>query len=275
MAQLAQHQLTAAQGAALVEGRPADDALLTLLAHMVVSDGVVHEREIGFLTRVRPGLSPKSLADWARRRAAEPLDLASITSAIVEPDDQWRCLRFVARMAWKDGELAREERDLLQQLASAFALPGDAVGRVLREMSPLDKERFDSRRLLEVLTAMNWNAVQLASGNLVSEDLAAILPETAEVVARVGLERVEVMGITTDGIVARFQEGPAFLWWSDIVAWTRARALGESVRLHTESASYGLVDHRLTGLAAFLDRLLDPQERRKGEEPVVELIRGE
>src|SRR5690606_19445487 len=113
------------------------------------------------------------------------------------------CLRFTARMAWKDGELADEERDFLQQLADVFGLPAGAVDRVLKEMSPHDDSRFANRRLLEVLVAIHWDAVQLASGKLVSADLAAVMPEGVEVVARIGLERVEVMGLSTHGIVAR------------------------------------------------------------------------
>lgn len=266
-----------AAGSAFREGRPADEAILTLLAHTVVSDGVVHADEIGFLARVRPGRTAAELADWARARADGPLDLEAIAAMVVEPDDRWRALRFIARMAWKDGELAAQERALLDGLVRVFALPQTAVDRVLAEMNVAGKERFPASRLLDALVALHWDAVQLASGQLVSEDLVAATPPSTEVVARIGLERVEVMAICTDGLVGRFREGAAFVAWADLVAWTRSRVLGESVRLHTEDGrSWSLVDARLSGLAAFLDRLLDTRPAEPGSEPPkVELVRGE
>lgn len=272
-------QLVAAEGSSLRPGNPADDALLRLLAHMVVSDGVVHAGELGFLARLLPHLEGEALEEWAREHGSDEVDLVEIASAITDPDLQWKCLRFIARMAWKDGELADEERDLLTGLARAMKMPARAVQRVLSEMSPDDGSRYTSERILKCLVEIHWDAVQLASGDLVSDDLIAVLPAGAEVVARVGVDRVEVIGVTTGGVAARFQEGAAYLSWTDIVTYTRAFGLGAAITLHTEDGrSYTLVDARMSGMGVFLDRLLGSDERTasEGSSPVViEQVRGE
>ena len=271
-------ELVAAGGSSLRPGNPADDAMLRLLAHMVVSDGVVHAGELGFLARLLPHLTGEALEEWAREHGTGDLDVAEIASAIKDPDQQWKCLRFVARMAWKDGELADEERTLLSDLAKSMALPSGAVDRVLGEMSPDDGARYTQERILKCLVEIHWDAVQLASGELVSDDLIAALPAGVEAVARVGIDRVEVVGLATGGMVARFQQGAAYLPWKDIVTYTRAFGLGAAVTLHTEDGrSYTLVDSRMSGIAVFLDRLLGGDERRtsSGTPLKVEQVRGE
>ena len=109
--------LEAAPGGALSPGNPADDAMLRLLAHMVVSDGVVHQGELGFLSRLLPGKSLPELEMWAREKGAGALDVEAIARALVDPDLQWKCLRFAARMAWKDGSVAEDEKQLMEQQA--------------------------------------------------------------------------------------------------------------------------------------------------------------
>ena len=262
-------------GLALVPGRPADDALLGLLASMACSDGEVHSNELSFLAKLRPDLSASELESWAREHA-KPVDPAAIASVVTAPDDQWKTLRFAARMAWKDGELAPEERDLLDGLAAAMHMPDMAVSRVLREMAPDTGERFQPDRLLRMVMDIRWDAVQLAGGALVSEDLTSVLPAGNDVVARVGLDKVEVMALCTGGLVARFQQGAAFIGWSELVTYTRSFGLGASVELHTEDGrNYSLVDSRLSGIGPLLDRLLESREERQSEAPKVETLRGE
>ena len=270
-------ELHAPSRSALTPGRAADDALMRLLAHMACSDGVVHDDELEFLARVRPGLNRNQLRDWALKHGGDELELAGVISALTTPDEQWKCLRYAARMAWKDAELADEERELLNRLADGMKLPSGAVERVLAEMSPDDGQRYTEERILKCLMEIHWDAVQLASGELVSADLLAVTPHSTRLVARIGLESVEIMAICTGGISARFLEGAAFLAWSDIVTYTRTFELGSSIRLHTETgASHTLVDGRLAGLAVFLDRLVGADERRSsGEKPKVLHTRGE
>ncbi len=262
-------------GRSLIPGHPADDALLSLLASMACSDGRMDPRELDFLVKIRSDLGSRGAVEaWARAHT-RPIDLQQLATVITTPDDQWKALRFVARMAWKDGELATEERRVLAALAAALQLPDGAVERVLREMSPDDGKRFTSERILRTLVDVHWDSVQLASGALVSDDLRAVTPAGAELVARVGLEKVEVLALCTDGLAARFREGAAFLSWSELVTYTRERGLGTALVLHTEDGRrFTLVDQRMSGLATLLDRLLDLDgKRRRGEAPRVDTLR--
>lgn len=268
--------LELASGGGFVPGRAADDAMLSLLASMACSDGAVHRNELAFLSRIRRDLPASELEAWVQTHS-RPLDLSSLSTAIEDPDDRWKTLRFAARMAWKDGEIASGEVAFLRKLAAALTLPGAAVDRVLREMRPDDGQTFTAERILRALLDVHWDSVQLASGALVSEDLVGVAPPTVEVVARVGLEKVEVMALCTSGLVARFHEGTAFLPWPELVTYTRERGLGEALRLHTEDGrSYALVDSRLAGLALVLDRLLDRSgQRERGTPPKIDTLRGE
>lgn len=275
-------RLELASGGGLVVGRPADDALLSLLASMAVSDGTVHAREIDFLGSVRRDLLDRGAVEaWARRAAQEfgaADGMTRLSERIVAPDDRWKTLRFAARMAWKDGEIAASEVAFLRELEQALMLPAGAVDRVVREMMPDDGQTFTAERILRTVLEVHWDSVQLASGQLVSEDLLGVAPPRFEIVARVGLEKVEVMALGTDGLVARFQEGAAFLPWSGLVTYTRERGLGEALRLHTEDGrAFTLVDARMAGLAFVLDRLLDREgaARNEGNPPKIDTLRGE
>ena len=266
-------------GADLVPGRPADDLLLSMLVSVASSDGALHDQELDLLVKLRPDLPDRAaVAAWAAS-ASRPIDAAGLRGAIPSPDDRWKTLRFAARMAWKDGALTEVENRFLERLATALELPASAVGRVGREMMPDDGKRFTAERILRTLMDVHWDAVQLAAGALVSEDLQAALPPAADIVARVGLEKVEVMAICTTGIIGRFQEGAAFLPWSELVTYTRVRGLGEALRLHTEEGrAYTLVDERMSGLAPVLDRLLDLHgggSRSPGGGPRIDTLRGE
>jgi uncharacterized tellurite resistance protein B-like protein len=254
----------------------ADEALHGLLASMASTDGTIHDSEVEFLSKIRPELGDATAVRAWALAAARPVDLQSLAEVLVSPNDRWKCLRFVARMAWKDGRLAEPEQVLLARLARALTLPEYAVDRVLREMGPADQGRFAADRLLKAVLDSHWDSVQLASGGLVSQDLIAVTPPT-EVVARVGLEKVEVLGLCVDGLVARFQEGAAFLAWTELVTYSRGDVMGVAMRLHTEDGrSFTLVDERLAGLGIVLDRLIDPQGTRRpgGVAPKITTLRG-
>lgn len=259
----------------LSPGDPAADAILHLLAHMANSDGVLHDGELGFLGSILPGRTPEALKRWIREVGSEPPLMEEVAEAIQDIDMRWTCLRFTARMAWKDGDLAEEERAFLSELASTLGLPRFAVDRVLREMEP-SAERFTTDRIIKVMKSVKWNAVKIASGPIASADLAAVAPPGIPSVCRIGLDKVEVMGIYETGLTARFLEGPCFLQWSEIVSYSRSRGLGSAVRLVTEGGvAFNLVDARLTGLCMVLDLLLGGDERPKGEAPKVEQVIGE
>jgi DnaJ-domain-containing protein 1 len=266
---------TAVVPSVLTPGEPAADAILHLLAHMAHSDGVLHDDELEFLRGILPGRSLESLRAWVTDVGSEPPLLDEVAAAIDDDDMRWTCLRFTARMAWKDGELQDEERTFLEALAKHLGLPRFAVDRVVREMEP-SASLFTTERIIEVVQSVKWNAVQIASGPIASGDLAAVAPPGEECVCRVGLDKVEVMGIYQGGLSARFLEGPCFLTWSEIVSYSRGFGLGSSVKLVTEGGvAFTLVDSRLTGLCLVLDLLLGGDERPKGEAPKIQQVIGE
>jgi hypothetical protein len=246
-----------------------DQVLAAMLASMAGTDGTLHPDELAFLRKLRPDLRDEAeVAEWVRGNAG-PLDLQGVAASLRSPEDRWKALRFAARMAWKDGSLADPERALLGRLAQALGLPELAVEWVLREMEP-NVGRFSSERILRVLLDARWDSVQFASGPLVSADLISVWPPGSELVARVGLDRVEVMALSTDGLCGRFLGGAAWIAWSELVTYSRGRDIGEALVLHTEDdRRFALVDQRLAGFATILDHLLDQQGRARGAAPVV------
>ena len=246
---------------AITPGRPEDDAMLALMVYVAFSDGVVDDSEIRFLQRVLPGRNADALRAWVGQVVAKPLDIQAVAEALPSADSRWKGLRFAARMAWKDGRVAKQERKLLMELSTAMDLPAGAVDRVVREMTVLRNDKVRKERLTEILRSIGWGAVQFADGALCSPDLISSVPTTATSVIRVGLDTVEVMAFYEEGFVARFREGPAFLYWTDVVAWTHGSGLGEPIQLHTEDGRiWTLVDRRVNGICTVLDRLLNVED---------------
>jgi hypothetical protein len=164
-------------------------------------------------------------------------------------------------MAWRDEDLAAEERAFLQDLATALQLPEGALDRVLREMTGPPAERLSIENLRGLLSTMPWGAADFAEGDVQSTDLTPHVPEGALPVARVGVDQSEVIGIYNKGVVARFLEGAAFLPWHRIVGCARGKGLESSVRIHTDDGRiWSLVDARLSGIALFFDRLYRPDD---------------
>jgi hypothetical protein len=267
-----QLELAAHSGSHFRDDNPADEALLALLAYMASSDGDVHDRELAFLGRLLPDRDPEDLRLWALGyQAAGAPDIAYVCSRIRAPEDHWTCLRFAARMAWKDGSIDPDEQHLLDQLVAGFGLPASAVERVLREMAPFEATKFARERIIDALRDPRWDTVQMAGGPLVSPDLLAVMPADATIVVRLGIDRIEVAGLGTGGIVARFRDGPAFVSWDDLVSYTRSLALGAALTLHTEDGrAYHFVDARLGGLAMVFDRLFGGTKMMEAE-PTLEI----
>ena len=267
-----QLELTAHSRSVFRDDNPSDEALLALLAYMASSDGDVHERELAFLGRLLPDRRSEDLREWAlAHQAAGELDIAFVCSRIRAGADQWTCLRFAARMAWKDGSVDPDEQKLLDQLVAGFGLPSSAVDRVLREMAPFDAAKFSRERIIDAMKDPRWDTVQMAGGPMVSPDLIAVLPADVSVVVRLGIDRIEVAGLGTGGIVARFRDGPAFVSWDDLVSYTRSLSLGAALTLHTEDGrAYHFVDARLGGLAMVFDRLFGGTPMMEAE-PTVEI----
>ena len=255
-------------------GNAADDALLSLLVQVAFSDGVLDEEELDFLRKVLPGAEDEELRKWVEEEAKKSIDYVALAASLPTVDERWKCLRFAACMAWKDQILADEERELLDKLALAFNLPAGAVERTLSDTAP-DKRVLSEKDILDALQSLNWNAVQLVGGELVSPDLQDLIPEDADFVARVGLDDVEVMAFYRQGIVARFRQGATFVKWSDLVTYSRSFGLGASVELHTEDGrTWTLVDSRLSGLCMLLERLFGAVRKSPAIAPNIRLTKG-
>ncbi|MBW2253045.1 MAG: TerB family tellurite resistance protein [Deltaproteobacteria bacterium] len=263
-------------GEGLVLGDPADEALIALLVQVAFSDGVVDDRELSFMEKVLPGRDPEELREWIQLQGSTDLDLEALGEALPTLEERWAGLRFAARMAFKDGVLAEQERDLLARLSVALELPRNAHERVLGEMEGRVKVAVTAERLSQALASNQWKAVQHGSGELRST-LNALVPEGTVILGRIGLDNVEVLGFTDQGIVGRFREGEAFVPWEDVVTYSRAPDLGAAIRIHTESGRcWTLVDHRLNGLGPFFDKLFaSPDQRPRGPGPKVLRVRGE
>ncbi len=256
-------------------GDPADDALIALLAHVAFADGVVDDHELAFLEKVLPGRDREALRAWAAEAGTIPLDLDLVAEVVPDPEQRWACLRFAARMAAKDGVIADAERELLASLVEALALPSEALPRVLAELSGNARKGVSHDVLADAVRSFPWRAVQHGAGVMRSE-LGKLLPPGSQVLHRVGLDNVEVLGFTAEGVVARFLEGNAFIPWDDIVTYTRVPTLGASLQIVTESGRrWTLVDHRLNGLGALFDRLYGtPRPARPAAAPKIEQVRG-
>jgi hypothetical protein len=261
---------------ALTPGHPADDALISLLAHVAFSDGLVDDAEVDFLLRLFPGRDPDELREWAATAGSGELDLDAVADALPTTEERWTGLRFAARMAWKDGVLTDEEMAFLSTLARRLALPDGALDRVIGETVARTRRAPDPTRVREILEGIKWRAV-LSDERPLTGPLGAVVPDGAVGVGRIGLEQVEMLGFYDLGLAGRFREGMAFLEWADIVAYSRVPVLGASVILRTESGhAWTLVDRRLNGLTTFLDRLfdVDDDEPRDTQPPVIRQVRG-
>ena len=219
------------------------------------------------------------MREWAEAAGSLALDFAALRSALPTEEDRWKGLRFAARMAWKDGYLAVQESEVLDRLAEALQLPEGSLERVIGEMSGRVGGRVDpGDRLVEALQQMKWSAK--VDSKPCTSDLTEVLPADVEALARVRIDKVEVLAFYRQGLAARCLEGRVFLAWDDIVTYTRVPVLGAAVQIHTESGRrWTLVDARLGALGRVLDRVFAAEasedEPSASPAPVVELIHGD
>lgn len=234
---------------------PSDDAVLECLARIAFSGGVIDDAELAMVSQV-VDLPADAARTWIEQTLQHPADFDALSEALDTDDRRWTALRFVARMAWKDGELAPAERTFLQELATACDLGDSAMERVLREMAGPPSARLHADALRQIIDDLHWDAAQFAEGPVASGDLVPEVPDGATPVGRIGVDQAEVLGIYEEGLVARFLEGPAFLPWSAIIDCSRGAGLESSVRIHTEDGTTrSLVDARLGAIALLIDRL--------------------
>lgn len=238
----------------LAPGDPADRALLSLLVHLAWSDGVVEGDEFALLQRVRPDLDAGDLMHWADQTAAAPLDLDALARAAPTPDERWGALRLAARMVCLDGEVADEEVDQLQEIATHLGLADDAARRAVDEVVARGGE-VSREQALDALRHMFWDVLVPSREPLVGP-LAGVVPADARPVCSIALDDQEVAGLFLEGLVGRFDDGPAFVRWSDIATYTRVPVPGAGFHLRTRDGRHlSMTDPRLRDIGALLDFL--------------------
>ena len=256
---------------------PGDRALLDLLGHVAAADGVLTDTELLFLHRVKPRSDSQAIKAWVRGLVERPMQVRALAKAIVRREDRLRALRFAIRMAWKDGDVGVEERQLLDDAAAAFDLPKGTVEALVTDMMGRTNNTIDSERLLTALVETTWRGAKSKGGELSSEALRSVVPEGSKPLARVMLsDRGESLAFFREGIAAMFQEGAGFLLWRDMVCYTRYPILGAAVEFVTEDGqSWHLVDARLAVVCNILDSTFDGDWDRapRGAPPVVKVLR--
>lgn len=251
-------------------------ALVSLLSHIAAVHGGVDDDELAFLSRLVPDQDPDALREKAASVADEPLDLAGLRKAWPSVEDRYAGLSFAVRMAWKDGDVQDEERELLEQLRVGLELPEGAVDREVQAMAG-QGGGASAGDLLSIVQSITWHAVELEDEAPESAALNALAGNAAGI-ARVLVDDQEVMGLYDSGVVAPFREGLTMLRWADIVTYSRVPTVAASIVLRTEDgATWTLVDRRLAGLSLVLDRLFakDAPAKKPGSAPVVVQLRGE
>jgi len=94
---------------------------------------VVDDRELEFMSKVLPGRDPEEMREWIRQQGSTDLDLELVAEALPTQEERWTGLRFAARMAFKDGVLADQERELLARCGVSHTLVDAAQ---IRDLEP-------------------------------------------------------------------------------------------------------------------------------------------
>jgi len=235
----------------LGDRHPHDEVLLGLLVHLAYSDGIVQGDEFALLKHVRPGLDDNELLAWLQEASQRPFDDAALALVLDTPEAAWSGLRLAARMVCLDGEVPEEEMGDLQRLAKALALPQTAAHTVVDEIVATVSATHAT--VADALKNMFWDSLVPERDDLES-DLAGVVPAEATPVCRVVLrDDTEVAGLFQEGLVARFDSGPAFVAWADIHAYTRVPVPGAAFHLHTAEGNRSISDGRLRDLGKLLD----------------------
>ena len=231
-----------------------DDPILALLVHLAFSDEVLQEDELALLERVRPGKDVSEVVEWAMEVHTQPLDLDRLRAALPSEEERWSALRLAARMICMDGDLDDLELEDLAKLARAFALGGDPVRTVVREVIA-EAGTPDVDHLMKSLSSMFWEELVPAHGGVEGE-LAAAVPEGAEAICSMHFGDLEVAGLYREGLVAAFESGIDFVRWADVERYTRVPVPGAALHLRmSDGSSRSVADPRLRDIGQLLDRI--------------------
>ena len=240
----------------LSPGDPSDGVLWALLVHLAFSDGVVQGDEFALLERVRADLDPSDLMEWAMAQAMEDFDVASLAAVVARGEAPIDVLRFAARMICLDGDVADEEQLLLVDLASTLGLgplaPSEVIDEIVARGGTLSTDR-----VTESLRNMMWVSLVPRRGDPEAADMVVAAPN-GEAVCTLNLGDEEVGALYIDGLLARFDDGPAFVPFDRITTYTRVPVPGAGFHLRTVTGDHHSVsNHRMRDLGALLDYLFE------------------
>jgi hypothetical protein len=230
---------------------PHDGPLLSLLVHLAYSDGIVQDDELALLSRIRPDLDVAGVMEWAAGVAEQSFDPRLLAAAIPGVDDRWVTLQLATRMVCMDGDVAIEEMGILRDLAECFSLeasaPDDAVAEVVAQGGPIARDRVSAS-----LRNMMWDRIEPTRDEPES-DLRDVEPADATHVCTMIMDGEEVAALYFEGLLARFEAGPRFVHWTDIVTYTRVPVPGASFHLHTAGQHLKMNDPRMRDVGRLLD----------------------
>lgn len=95
---------------------PEDDAIRSLLVHLIYADGDLADDELLLGLRMLPFLSPRDAAARIRAIRRQPVDIVGLLAAVPEPEDRRKLIQFAQQVATVDGEYADAEHEAIVAL---------------------------------------------------------------------------------------------------------------------------------------------------------------
>ena len=166
-----------------------------------------------------------------------------------------------------DGDLAEAELGRLGELAAALGLRSgdDAVQRAIDEVfargCPASPEQV--RR---ALAGMSWGALAPVDGPLLGEIAAVARQGGVEgALGVLELDHHQMAAVFADGLAVRFDDGPAFVRWTDVERYTRVPVAGAAFHLRTrDGRDHAVSDPRLRDVGALVDLVFGRQPAPRG-----------
>lgn len=250
----------------LTPGDPADPAIWALMVGLALGDGRVTRDERALLRRIRPDLGDAALDAWVRDTAAGGIDWAALRAVSTDGDVALDLLRLAARMVALDGDVADSELGRMGELARHLGLPETAPRGALSEVVATGGA-VEVATVKEALRSMWWD-VLLPSRDPLESDLAEVVPPGATFLCSIRLGEEEVAALFAEGLLGRWDDGPAFVAWSDIAGYTRVPVPGATFHLRTRGVDrdHTMNDPRLRDVGALLDLVHGRQPHHRDDE---------
>lgn len=227
-----------------------DDPLMDLLVHLAFSDGVLADDELALLVRLRPDQTVHQVREWLQRFDHGTFDARAVAAAGHPP---FKVLQLATRMVCMDGDVAKEEIVILEDLAEAMHLDEEAPKRAVDEVVA-PGGALPEERVLASLRNMLWRKLE-PTRDEPSGELGAAIPGDAEHVATMLHGNDEVAALYLDGFAAYFEDGARFVRFDEIETYTRVPVPGASFHVHTLKEHLKIADGRMRELGQLLDFL--------------------